>query len=205
MRIRILFGLLCVLCCVVSLTPLQATSSTAKSASTMQRSASRDITGTVIGVGGRFGGQSRPFRLIVNQYTSAEDVQRLNAALQSGGQDELLRVLSQMNAGRIQIGNNVGVTANAIIATPQAEGGTKLTVLYERNVNFYELRYGTRSENYRFGFAELYLNRRGNGEGTFIPAAQVRLRDGNTWEVEDFGVFPARLMGLQERGRRLAR
>jgi len=34
-----------------------------------------------------------------------------------------------------------------------------------------------------------------------IPAARVRLRDGNTWEVEDFGVFPARLMGLRVRGR----
>ena len=156
----------------------------------------QNVTGTVVGVGGRFGGRSAPFRLIVDHYTSPEDVQRLTAALQSGGQEELLRVLSGMRAGRIQIGTGVGVTANAIIATPQ-EVGTKLTVLYQRNVNFYELRYGTRSENYRFGFAELYLGGRRSNEGTFIPAAQVRLRDGNTWEVEDFGVFPARLMGLQ--------
>jgi len=35
----------------------------------------------------------------------------------------------------------------------------------------------------------------------FIPAARIRLRNGNTWEVEDFGTFPARLMGLQVRGR----
>ena len=81
----------------------------------------------------------------------------------------------------------------------------QLTVLYQRNINFFELRYGTRSENYRFGYAEIYLRRRGNNEGTLIPAAQVRLRDGNTWEVEDFGVFPARLMGLQVRGGRIAR
>jgi hypothetical protein len=161
------------------------------------------VTGTIVGVGGRFGGRSIPFRLIINNYTSPEEVQRLNAALQSGGQDELLRTLSGMEAGRIQIGTGVGLTANAIIATPQ-ERGTKLTVLYRRNINFFELRYGRRSENYRFGFAELYLapGREGN-EGTFIPAAQVRLRDGNTWEVEDFGVFPARLLGLREsRGRR---
>jgi hypothetical protein len=164
-----------------------------------QRGGRRYIDGTVVGVGGRFGGRTAPFRVIVERYTSAEEVQQLNSALQSGGQDELLRVLARMNAGRIQVGNNVGVTANAIISTP-TENGTKLTVLYQRNINFFELRYGARSENYRFGYAEIYLRRRGAGEGTFIPAAQIRLRDGNTWEVEDFGVFPARLIGLQARG-----
>lgn len=121
----------------------------------------------------------------------------MNSALQSGGQEGLLRALSKMNAGRVQIGNNVGVQANAIIATPQEMGDVKLTVIYQRTINFFELRYGTRSADYRFGFAEIYLRGRGNSEGTFIAAAKIRLRDGNTWEVEDFGEFPARLMGLR--------
>jgi len=194
MKRRGKFKRVCLLCCVVGITLFQPAWH-AKGQG--DRFAARDVTGTVVGVGGRFGGRTWPFRLIVNDYTSPGEVQRLNAALQSGGQDELLRVLSGMNAGRIIVGNNVGVTANAIIATPQEEGGTRLTVLYQRNVNFFELRYGTRSENYRFGYAELYLPPRGRGEGTFIPAARVRLRDGNTCEVEDFGVYPARLVNLQ--------
>lgn len=73
-------------------------------------------------------------------------------------------------------------------------------MLYQRDVRFAELRYGTLSSNYRFGYAEIYLNGRGEGEGTLIPAAQVRLRAGNTWEVEDFGIFPARLVGLRSSG-----
>ncbi|HLL13465.1 MAG TPA: hypothetical protein VK388_00160 [Pyrinomonadaceae bacterium] len=164
----------------------------------------QDILGTVVGVGGRFGGRTTSFRLVVNSYTSAEEVGQLNAALRSGGQEELLRTLSRMKAGRIIVGNGVGVDANAIISVPQ-ENGTKLIVLYERNINFYEARQGTRSQDYKFGYAEIFLRRRGNSEGTFIPAAKVRLRDGNTWEVEDFGVFPARLMGLQSRGGGLVR
>ena len=164
----------------------------------------QDILGTVVGVGGRFGGRTTSFRLVVNSYTSAEEVGQLNAALQSGGQEELLRTLSRMKAGRIIVGNGVGVDANAIISVPQ-ENGMKLIVLYERNINFYEARQGTRSQDYKFGYAEIFLRRRGNSEGTFIPAAKVRLRDGNTWEVEDFGVFPARLMGLQSRGGGLVR
>jgi hypothetical protein len=159
------------------------------------------VQGQVVGIGGRRAGVNRPFSLTVNNYTSPDDVQQLNQALRSGGQDELMRVLSKLNAGRVSIGNNVGVTANAVIATPTAEGGTKLTVLYERNVAIFELRYGTRSADYRFGYAEIYLDARGRGQGTFIPAAKVKLEGDNNWVVEDFGEFPARLMGLRSTGR----
>ena len=158
------------------------------------------VQGQVVGIGGRRAGLNRSFTLLVNSYTPADDVERLNQALRSGGQEELLRVLSKLNAGRVSIGNNVGVRANAIISTPAAEGGTKLTVLYERNVNIYELRAGARSQDYRFGYAEIFLDARGRGEGTFIPAAKVKL-EGEAWVVEDFGEFPARLMGLRTRGR----
>jgi hypothetical protein len=162
--------------------------------------AGRTITGTVYFVSGRRPGLSLPFTLIINRITPAAEVSRLNAALQEGKQDELLRSLSSLEAGRIQIGGNVGVPANAIMVTDQGDGRTKITVLYQRNLRFAELRFGARSVDYPFGYAELYLGR-GENEGMLIPAARVRLRDGNTWEVEDFGTFPARLMGLRIRGR----
>lgn len=194
MNRRKLLSLVCVLCSMVWSASLTSVSN----AKTL--AANETIQGTVVGIGGRYAGRSAPFKLIINRYTSPDDVSRLNSALQ-GGQDQLMNVLSKLDAGRISIGNGIGVVANAIIASPTAEGGTKLTVLYQRNINFYELRYGTRSEDYRFGYAEIYLNRNGTGEGTFISAAKVRLRDSNTWEVEDFGTFPARLMGLRASGR----
>jgi hypothetical protein len=159
------------------------------------------VQGQVIGIGGRRAGLNRPFSLTINNYSSADDVAQLNQALRSGGQEELMRVLSRLRAGRIAVGNNVGVDANAIIATPTAEGGTKLTVLYERNVAIFELRYGTRSADYRFGYAEIYLDARGRGQGTFIPAAKVKLEGDNNWVVEDFAEYPARLMGLRSTGR----
>jgi len=158
------------------------------------------ITGTVYFMGGRTAGHSLPFKLIVNRLTTTQEVSQLNTVLQQG-QDQLLSTLSKADAGRIEIGNGVGIPANAIIATDEGDGRTKITVLYERNLRFAELRYGARSQDYRFGYAELYVGRGGN-EGMLIPAAKVRLRDGNTWEVEDFGTFPARLMGLQVHGGR---
>ena len=204
MKSRIIHTLSRVLCGTALLALLQPTAhATAKRAA--YQPAWSYINGTVVGIGGRAAGRSRPFTLRIENYTSAGDVQRLNTALQSGGQDELLSVLSRMRAGRIAVGNNVGVDANAIIAVPRGEGGTRLIVLFERNVNIYELRYGTRSADYRFGYAEIFLDRNGKGEGTFIAAARVRLKDGNQWEVEDFGVFPARLMGVRAGGRSRAR
>jgi hypothetical protein len=163
--------------------------------------AGRTITGTAYFVGGRRPARSLPFRLIINRFTTPEEVSQLNSALQSGGQDDLMRSLSRMEAGRIEVGTGVGVRANAIIRTDDGEGRTKLTVLYQRELRFGELRYGARSADYRFGYAELHVGR-GENEGMLIPAARVRLKDSNTWEVEDFGTFPARLMGLQVRGGR---
>ncbi len=161
--------------------------------------AGRTITGTVYFISGRRPGLSQPFTLIIKRITTAEEVSQLNSALQAGKQDELLRTLSRTEAGRIQIGSNVGVPANAILVNDQGDGRIKITVLYQRNLQFTELRRGARSVDYPFGYAEMYVGR-GDNDGMLIPAARVRLKDGNTWEVEDFGTFPARLMGLRVRG-----
>jgi hypothetical protein len=182
--IRILFLTICIVA--------------AYQSSDAQRSSNLRINGTVVGISGRLAGRSSPFSLLVNNYTSGAQISELNEAAQRG-EDQILSTLSHMNAGRIQVGTGVGVAANAIIATPW-EKGTKLTVLYQRTISFYELRYGRRSEDYRFGYAELFLDQNGKGQGTWIPAARVRLKDGNTWEVEDFGVYPAKLMGLRGSG-----
>lgn len=191
MRVKRIFVFVFVLCC----TALFAAPSQSESNGTER------ITGTFFSMSGRSSGRSRPFTLIINRYTPPNQLRELNEALGRGGQDELLKVLDDMDAGRIQIGTGVGLPANAVIVDPWGDGGRKITVLYERNVQFFELRYGTRSSDYRVGYAEIFLDRNGRGEGTMIPAARVRLRGENTWEVEDFGVFPARLMGLRSSGR----
>lgn len=162
------------------------------------------VTGTIVSFGGRLGSRSGNFRLIIRNYTSRAELERLNDALRSG-QDSLLQAVSGMSAGQIQIGNGVGVPANVIFAEPWGSGETKITVVYQRYVGFSELRYGTRSADYKFGYAELFIRRNGSGQGTLIGAAKIRLRDGNTWEVEDFGIYPSRLMGLRVRGGRVPR
>ena len=192
MRLKTILILCCVLCCAAL---LPAPSESSNNAIFAQR-----INGTFVSISGRSAGRTGQFSLIVNNYTAPNQMRLLNEALGRGGQDALLDELSKMDAGRVILGTGVGIPANAVFAESWGDGGTRLTVFYERNVQFFELRYGTRSENYRIGYAEIFLDRNGRGEGTLIPAARVRLRDGNTWEVEDFGAFPARLMGLRASG-----
>jgi hypothetical protein len=199
MSLRKSFYLTLALCFVVcgAVLPANVYAKTARTARAAQ--SHQIVTGTVVSISGRTAGRTRQFTLHVNNYTSPSDAERLNNALRSGGEDELMNVLSRLDAGRVSIGTGVGVPANAVIATPTAEGGTKLMVLFERNLGFSELRAGARRADYRFGYMEIFLDRRGRGEGTFIPAAKVRLQ-GDTWVVEDFGAFPARLMGVRSSG-----
>ena len=187
--LRVLVCLLVLCGMAVFAAPLQSESGTER------------ITGTFVSMSGRTSGRSRQFTVTINRYTPPNQVRELNEALANGGQDQLLKAMSKMDAGRVQIGTGVGVRANAVIVDPWGDGGRRITVLYERWLQIAELRYGTRSQDYPVGYAEIYLDRNGKGEGTLIPAARVRLKGGNTWEVEDFGTFPARLLGLRSNGR----
>ncbi len=54
-----------------------------------ERYAGRTITGTAYFMGGRTRVPTRQFRLIVNRYTTQQEVSQLNSALQSGGEDDI--------------------------------------------------------------------------------------------------------------------
>jgi hypothetical protein len=161
-----------------------------------ERTGNQSITGTVVTIGGVRPGQSWPFTLYVERYTTASEVAQLQAALESKGQQGLLDALEKTDVGRLSVNGRAGVPVNAIIPSP-TETGTKLTILYERTVGFSELRYGARSENYRVGYMEMFLDRTGKGQGMAIPAARVSVQDNGTWEVENFGIYPARLVNLR--------
>ena len=66
-------------------------------------------------------------------------------------------------------------------------------------MNLYELRYGTRSQDYPFSYIEMFIDGNGKGEGTFIPAAKIYFdkKNGNQLDVENFGIYPARLTGVR--------
>jgi hypothetical protein len=156
-------------------------------------------TGTIVGVGGRLGGVSRPFTLTLNGHTADGAAEHAVATLAEGGQDRLLSEIRNNNLGRFSIDGQVGRQVNFVVEEHLSNGDRKITILFERWVNIYEERYGSRSTDYPLSYVELIVDRNGHGQGTFIPAARVRFNKKNEVEVENFGIYPARLSGVRMR------
>jgi hypothetical protein len=163
------------------------------------------ITGTAVTYGSGFNTRTltRPFTMTINGKTSSEDAARYLSALQEGGQDALMRAIDSNNLGRFSLSGRVGEPLKAVIID-QNNGDTRIRAVFRRWVGFGEIRRGLRSVDYPFGYVEIRVDpRTGRGDGTFIPAARIRFRGNDTVEIEDFGTFPGRLLGVQVRGLRL--
>jgi hypothetical protein len=169
------------------------------------RSGKEVFTGNVIFFDGTFGpGFGRgsrgtnvdTFTLTVQSYTPDNEVQSMLSALQSDKQDGLLRLLRKEKRGTIQIGTRLGRDVQAVWMT-QTEEGRKVYALSERWMGFGELRRGARSTDYPFTYLEIYVEEDNKGEGSLIPAARVRSKGGNNIEVENFGIYPARLTNVK--------
>ena len=162
------------------------------------------ITGTAVMYGSGYSTRTvtRPFTLIINNRSSDSDMTGFVEILQSGGQDSLKRELDRREVGRFSLGASVGVPVGSITVDRDGDD-TRIRAFFTRTIGFGELRRGLRSVDYPFGYVEIRLNQNGKGDGTIIPAAKIRFRGSDTIEVEDFGTFPGRLMGVQVREGRL--
>jgi len=143
------------------------------------------------------------FTMTLNGQTSAAQAQELLSTLQTGGQEDLRRQLRGHEVGRFSIGNHIGLPIEAAVIDRVGDR-TRIRAVMERWQGFGELWRAGRSVDYPFSYIELYIDRAGRGEGTFIAAAQIRWRNNkgqNEVEIEDFGTFPGRLMGVRLRGR----
>jgi hypothetical protein len=167
------------------------------------------FTGSVLiyGSGANTRTTTSTFTLNVNGITSSADTDRLLGVLQSGGQDDLQRALHDNDLGRFSIGGRVGTPVEAVVVD-RVEGRLRVRAIMERWKGFGELWRGGRSLDYPFSYAEILIDpRTGNGEGTFIAAAKIRWRNDHGQkqvEIEDFGTFPGRLMGVRMRGTKLS-
>ncbi len=167
------------------------------------------VTGTILSYGSGFNTRVRTasFDLRIDRTISdAQATEYLNV-LQRGGQDDLLNAIKRDTAGRFSVGPRVGQDVNLVYETV-TDGKRHIYVLFERWMQFGELRSGHRSLDYPFGFIEILIDpKTGRGEGTYIAAARVRWREATGTraarvEVEDFATFPARLMNVRTTGYR---
>lgn len=156
------------------------------------------IPGPTVGGPGTTRAVSRTFTLRLNCTTPNAEINRLVGILNTDGQDALLNAITNQRCGVIQFGANVGHDINVVRVANTEEGERKITMLFERWLEFFEVRYGLRSRDFPFTYIEVYVNDKGKVEGTMIPAARIRfIDDNNTVQIENFAAFPARLTGMQ--------
>ena len=162
------------------------------------RSSKEVYRGNIIYFGGPRGAITDFFTLTIDSLTPDDRVQNLIDVLKRDGQDGLLKAVGRDKKGSIQIGGRLAHDLNEVWITPTEEG-RKIMALSERWVGFGELRRGARSLDYPFTYIELYVEDDGKVEGSLIPAARVRFKGGKTIEVENFGIYPARLTNIKRR------
>ncbi len=138
------------------------------------------------------------FTLTINSLTPENDIRRFTDILRSEGRGDFWEALGKEKRGTFQVGSRLGLDINAVWVT-QTEEGRKISALAERWLGFGELRRGARSVDYPFTYIELWVEEDGDVEGTLFPAARVRSKGGNTIEVENFGIYPARLTNIKQR------
>ena len=174
-----------------------------------QRSGQETFTGTVLSYGSGMNTRTttRTFTLRINGQTSNQQAQRLLGVLQESGQDDLLKDIRNEDLGSFSVGAQLGRTLN-VVHESMVDGRRRIFAVFERWTQFAEVRGGYRSLDYPFGVIELYIDpRTGKGEGTYIAAAKIRWtndrKSGQSQvEIENFATFPARLLGVVQRGNR---
>ncbi len=148
------------------------------------------------------------FTMHLERVTAPGEAERLLSVLEDKGQDGLLRAMSNNDLGRFSLGGRLGEPLRAVVVDDH-DGMKRIRAVFQRWIGFGELRRGYRSVDYPFSYVEVMIDpRTGQGDGTFFPAARIRFREANnsrpdTVEIEDFGTFPGRLMGVRLRGTQL--
>lgn len=156
-------------------------------------------TGTAVDIGGG-SGRTRTFTLEITSDTSDTDAQQDQQVLQTQGQDALMKAIGKQKLGYFAFDGQLGRDLNYVQET-DTEDGRKIVILFERWLKMFEVRNGTRSEDYPFTYIELFIDSNGKGQGSMIGAAKVSMdkRHEGTLDVENFGTFPAKLMGVELR------
>jgi len=193
-------GICCILAVGLSLAPRSLKGQNKERS--LRNSTKEVYTGTVAAIGGQFAGASRPFTLEITGYTPSDEAQREFAILRAQGQDDFIEAISHKKLGTFSLDGQVGRDLR-FVQESQTEKGRKITILFERWLRMFEVKYGTRSQDYPFTYIELFVSDDGKGEGSVVGLAKLSFdkKTPNTLDVENFGTYAAKLMGVELRTR----
>lgn len=141
--------------------------------------------------------------LYVNSYTNDAEAKSLAALLVEAGPDALLKALEKSKSkGKITLTGRVGFYDLKLIRSHKTPTGRRIYAVGDRPVGFLEAYVSNRSMDYPFGILQLDLKTKENGkeegEGSLIYSAKIKVLEGNSIDVESYGIAPIRLMGVRK-------
>jgi hypothetical protein len=141
--------------------------------------------------------------LYVNSYTPDAEAQTMAKALVEGGPDALLKLLEKADSrGKITLTGRVGFYDLKLIRSHRTENGRRIYAVGDRPIGFLELYAGNRSLDYPFGILQIDLKRnekgKEEGSGALIYSAKIKVLQGNSIDVESYGIQPIKLMGVRK-------
>jgi hypothetical protein len=198
---RSLIAVMCLACALIMLPSFSAAQKT-KAAKSKGTPTDKEVyTGTIVNMSGR--SASIGFNLTLTGRTSDAEAQQYLQILANEGQDDFLKAISKNDLGYIAA---TGQTRRdlLVVRENQINGQRRIIAAFERWQGFWEVRGGYRSTDYAFSIIEIVFDQKGRGTGTFIGLAQIRMKmDKKTeqWrlEIENFGSFPSKVMGVIRR------
>ena len=199
MKTRSILEMLGIFCCIFTISISVAPKSVGGENREKSQHPSKEVyTGTVVAIGGQFGGASRPFTLEITGYTPSAEVQQGFERLRAGGQDDFLKSISNRKLGFFSLDGRLGRDLN-FVQESETEKGRRITILFERWLRMFETQYGTRSRDYPFTYIELFIDHNGKGEGSIVGLAKVSSdkKNPNTLDIENYGTYAAKLMGVE--------
>ncbi len=122
-------------------------------------------------------GKDFDIKVIINQYSTPQDRQTLQAAFAQGGHDALVKALSKMKGvGRIRIPSTTGYSIAYAVEIPTPTG-RKIRFVTDRPVAIFEQRNMTRSQQYDLTAGEIEINDKDQSKsaGVLYPSVKVSL------------------------------
>ena len=141
--------------------------------------------------------------LWVDSYTSDAEAKSMAGTLMQGGPDALLKALEKAKTiGKIRLTGRAGFYDFKLIRSHQTENGRRIYAVGDRPIGFLEVYAGSRSQDYPFGILQLELKKndkgREEGTGALLYSAKIKVLEGNSIDVESYGIGPIKLMGVRK-------
>jgi hypothetical protein len=134
--------------------------------------------------------------IVIERWSTDEEVSNLKAVFVEKGDDKLLSALQKIKprCGFARTSTSLGWDIYFARVTPLPDGGRKIVLGSDRPVGMWEARNSGRSMDYQFSLAEIRLPKEGKGEGKAIPYAQLTFnKETKTLEIENYQREPVRL------------